>query len=319
MSTHSTAASLVPVIEIGGTHVTVALVEAAALRGVPATARRRPLDPGGTAGEIVAAVADAATTVAHRVAAGSTWGVAIPGPFDYARGIGRFRDVAKFDALDGVDLGRALSERIGPAAGRMVFLNDAHAFTLGEWAAGAAAGHRRVVGITLGTGIGSAFLADGTVVADGPAVPPEGRVDLLRIDGRPLEETVSRRAILRHFSVAAGSPEGAHDVGEIAELARRGDAPARRVLHEALEALGTALAPWLAGFEATVLVVGGAMSASWDLVEPPLRAGLGASDLVVMRAGRPDEAALVGAAVRVLGPRCARPTDYDSGISALDR
>lgn len=297
-----TAASLVPAIEIGGTHVTAALVEAATWRVVPATARRRPLDPGGTAAEIVAAVADAASGVAGLVAAGSAWSVAIPGPFDYARGIGRFRDVAKFDALDGVDLGRALSERIGPAAGRIVFLNDAQAFTLGEWAAGSATGHRRVVGITLGTGIGSAFLADGSVVADGPAIPPEGRVDLLRIGGRPLEETVSRRAILRRFSVATRSPIGDHDVGEIAELARRGDAPARRVLHEAFEALGIALAPCLAGFEATVLVVGGAMSASWDLVEPALWAGLGASDLVVMRARRPDEAALVGAAIRVLGP-----------------
>jgi glucokinase len=41
------------------------------------------------------------------------------------------------------------------------FVNDAHAFLLGEAAVGAAAGHHRTVGITLGTRVGSAFLHEG--------------------------------------------------------------------------------------------------------------------------------------------------------------
>lgn len=302
--------SHVPAVEVGGTHVTAGLVDAATMRVLPGTTVRRALDAGGTEDEIVDTIAGAASAVASRVGQATTWGVAIPGPFDYERGIGRFHDVAKFDALDGIDVGSALAARIGPTAGRIVFLNDADAFALGEWASGAAAGHRRVVGITLGTGVGSAFLVDGAIVDDGPAVPREGRVDLLRIGDRPLEETVSRRAVVGRFAALSGSRRD-HDVRDIVERARAGDAVAQRVVEEAFVALAVALAPWLVRFEATCLVVGGAMSGSWDLVAPALRTGLGRIDVVLVPAALPEEAALIGAAMRVIGSD-AYPDDLRS-------
>jgi glucokinase len=66
--------------------------------------------------------------------------------------------------------------------------------------------------------------------------------------------------------------------------------------------LGTALAPWLARFEASVLVVGGAMAGSWNLIRPPLvgalrRAEPALAGLAVRRAAHPEDSALIGAAV----------------------
>ena len=57
----------------------------------------------------------------------------------------------------------------------MQFLNDADAFGLGEWWTGRQRGARRIVAATLGTGFGSAFLADGRVV-HGPGIPPGGEI-----------------------------------------------------------------------------------------------------------------------------------------------
>ncbi|KAB8157911.1 ROK family protein [Streptomyces sp. 3MP-14] len=283
----------VPVLDIGGTHVTAALVEPAAAR--VAARLRAPLDGRGTAGEIFGAVADCAAALARRapVPAGARWGVAIPGPFDYARGVGEFADVGKFDSLRGVDVGRALTGALPGPPGRVAFVNDAHAFLIGEWHAGAARRHRRCVGITLGTGVGSAFLADGTPVTSGPTVPPGGRADLLTIDGRPLEETVSRRALLARY----GEPE--LDVRAVAERARAGEERAGRLLVEAFGALGRALAPWLTAFEATGLVVGGSMVGSWDLLGPALRAGLGpvAPVVTITTSERDADAPLLGAAL----------------------
>jgi glucokinase len=301
MRRRTAAGARVPAIEVGGTHVAAGLVDATTMRVLPGTAVRRSLDAAGTAAEILATIAGAASSVAQQASPASTWGVAIPGPFDYERGIGRFEGVAKLDALHGVDVRGALIERIGPSAGRMVFLNDADAFALGEWAAGGGAGHRRVVGVTLGTGVGSAFLADGAIVDDGPSVPPEGRVDLLRIGDRPLEDTVSRRAIVGRFAALSGSRPD-HDVHDIAERARLGDAVAQHVLDEAFRALAATLAPWLVRFEATCLVVGGAMSGSWDLVAPALRTELGTTGVVLVPAALPEEAVLIGTAMRVIGP-----------------
>ncbi|ARX88979.1 hypothetical protein SMD44_08466 [Streptomyces alboflavus] len=171
--------------------------------------------------------------------AAALWGVAVPGPFDYDKGIARFEGVGKFDDLYGVDVGSVLLDGVWPRPRGAVFLNDAHAFALGEWSAGAARGHRRCVGVTLGTGVGSAFLVDGRVVHEGPGVPPLGRIDLVTAHGRPLEESVSRRALLARYGDRRAEP---HD---IAARARAGEARAGRVLHEALTTLGTVLAPYV--------------------------------------------------------------------------
>ncbi|UED86914.1 ROK family protein [Streptomyces profundus] len=260
---------MIPVLDIGGTHVTAALVDPAR-RSVTAQ-RRDPLDGRGDAGPILDTLLRCAAGLGlpPEAARGAVWGVATPGPFDYRRGIGRFESVGKFDSLRGVDVGLALAEGLpGPPAG-VVFGNDAHAFLLGEWLAGAARGRERCVGITLGTGVGSAFLAEGRIREEGPGVPPEGRADLLRVAGRPLEESVSRRAILADYG------EPGLDVMGIAERARRGEARASRVLDAAFTGLGRALAPCLTAFGATALVVGGSMAGSFDVLGPALRAGLG--------------------------------------------
>jgi glucokinase len=297
---------VVPGLEIGGTHVTVALIEMEPLRVVAGSRNREPLVAAAGAEAILESIVRCARTLDDAVPAGTTWGVAIPGPFDYASGIGRFSGVAKFEALNGVDVGRALLERL-PRAAQVTFLNDADASLLGEWAAGAAAGHDRAAGITLGTGIGSAFLADGQLVETGPDVPPEGRADLLTIDGRPLEETVSRRAILARYAELAPASAAGLDVHDVAARARAGDTVARGVFDAALSALGSTLAPWLDRFGATVLVVGGSMSGSWDLVEPPLRAGLGGR-IELVPAANSDDAALIGAAWHASGLAGETPT-----------
>ncbi|GHJ39415.1 ROK family protein [Streptomyces sp. TS71-3] len=257
---------MIPVLEIGGTHVTAALVDP---RDGHVTARTRgPLDAHGGAEDILGTVRRCADGLP--APAGARWGVAVPGPFDYARGIALFAGVGKFEALYGVDVRTALLDGLRKRPGDVAFVNDAHAFLLGEWSTGAGRGHRRVVGITLGTGVGSAFLADGRIRESGPGVPPEGRLDLTELDGRPLEDSVSRRAILARY----GDRDA--DVRDVAERARAGEGRARRVLDDAFTGLGTVLGPRLADFGASALVVGGSIAGSWDLVAPALRSGLAA-------------------------------------------
>jgi glucokinase len=255
---------LIPVLEIGGTHVTAALVD---LRDGRVTSRtREPLDADGDAQDILGIVRHCADGLS--VPPGARWGVAVPGPFDYARGIALFKGVGKFDALYGMDVRAALLGGLRQRPGDVVFLNDAHAFLTGEWSAGTVRGHRRAVGITLGTGVGSAFLADGRIRDNGPGVPPEGRMDLTEIGGRPLEDTVSRRAILARY----GDPTA--DVHDIAGRARAGEERAQRVLDDVFTGLGVVLGPRLVDFGATALVVGGSIARSWDLVAPALSTGL---------------------------------------------
>jgi glucokinase len=237
------------------------------------------------------------------------WGIAVPGPFDYATGVARYRGVGKFGALDGVDVGKELATRLGVPASALRFLNDAAAFGLGAWQHGPAAGAARLVAITLGTGVGSAFVADGTVVADGPRVPPEGRADLLTIDGHPLEDTVSTRALTARYTAlttAAGASGPADPVDGLHDLTGRasaGDVVAREVVESAMGRLGEALAPWLVAFGAGSVVFGGSITAAWPLIGPPLLAALTAHDPRLTSAVRitvttdGERTALLGAAL----------------------
>jgi glucokinase len=296
----------VPVVEIGGSHVVAAMVDLGAGVVVPGSSHRADLDPAGSAEEILGTVI--ACSAALPAAPGERWGVALPGPFDYERGVGLFTGVAKFESLYGVDVGKALMGGLAGPPASVAFLNDAEAFAWGEWLFGAAAGYRRCVFLTLGTGIGSAFIADGTIRRSGPGVPPEGHAHLMQIDGRPLEDTVSTRAIERGYARRTGSAQAG--VATIASLARAGDPAAATVLSSAFRQLGTALRPYLQDFAAQALVVGGAMTRSWDLIGPAFEDGLSrAADgadsalrgLKVSVAANMADAALLGAAAYAQG------------------
>lgn len=292
----------VPALDIGGSHVSAGVVDLRSGRLVPGTHVRRAVDPDAPAAEIIGIWAEAA----HRLDVGpATWGVAMPGPFDYRRGIGGFAGVGKFGALAGVDVGAALAAKVG-AGVRIRFSNDADAFAIGEWLACPEPRPARLVGITLGTGVGTGFVDRGTAVVSGDLVsadivPPEGSAYRLSIDGRPLEDTASARAVLAAYNTKSGTE--ITSVEALTDLARAGDRTALGVFQHAWSAAARALAPYIAAFGAEVVVAGGSIARSWDLVQPALLAGLAAwsgslaSSVELRRSRDPETAALLGAAL----------------------
>ena len=299
---------LVPVLEVGGTHVSAALIDTTSWSIVPGTLSRRAVDAQSPAETLI----DRFLAAAHALPAqpAANWGVAMPGPFDYERGIGLFADVGKFDSLHGLDLREKLCDGIVPRPASVSFLNDADAFLLGEWLHGAATGYTRCAAVTLGTGVGSAFLAGGEIVGSGPDVPPDGRAHWLRVDGIPLEDLVSRRAMRAAYQAATGDADA--DVRDIAERGRAGESAAREVIAAAMGTLGAALAPWLRRFRAEVVVIGGSMSASWDLFGPAFTAELPDSVVVALAQDR-EHAPLLGAARYALTARRSECADAPPG------
>ena len=124
-----------------------------------------------------------------------------------------------------------------------------------------------------------------------------------RLDPEPSARRSIRPLIARRRArLAIEELRADADVLDVAMLARAGDRRARQVFDDAFAVLGSALAPWLARFEASVLVVGGSMAGSWDLVRPPLLGALRQAEpalagLAVRRAAHPEDSALIGAAV----------------------
>ena len=281
---------MIAALDIGGTHVSAARVDAASGVLDAATRRTLQLPLAGSRAELLDPILRA--TVAVSGPDTDAVGVAAPGPFDYERGICRLRH--KLAALYGVDLRAEIASAIGLAdRGRVRFVNDADAFLLGEWWAGAARGHARAVGITLGTGLGSAFLEDGRILEAGRGVPPAGSLHLVPWRGAPVEDVISRRGLLERYGARANEL----DVEQIAERARSGEPRAGETFAEVMATLAEFLLPWLRAFAPTCLVVGGSIARAWDLIEPHLRAGLASVEpLDVTVAASIDDAPLLGAA-----------------------
>jgi glucokinase len=282
-----TATGLVGALDIGGTHVTAGRVQLSSATVEPDARVRLEFTCGTT---LLKRILDAAELVASPET--RRFGVAAPGPFDYDSGVCLVPH--KLPGLYGINLRRELALAVGLTGRAVSFLNDAEAFLLGEWWAGAASGHTRALGITLGTGLGSAFLEEGRFVRSGPRVPADGALYTLAFRGRPVEQTISRAALLARYGA---DPDGGPDIEQIAERARAGEARARRVFEEVAADLAEFLAAPLEAFGPTCLVVGGSIARAWDLLEPTLVLALAAErSLSVARAVNIEDAPLLGAA-----------------------
>jgi glucokinase len=279
--------AVVGALDIGGTHVTAGRVDTAT-RAVQ-TRRRYSLPAAGSRAELLREISRAAISIARPGV--ERFGVAVPGPFDYATGVSQIEH--KLRGLYGVDLRSTLCEVLQVRDATAVrFLNDADAFVLGEWWAGAARGHTRAAGITLGTGLGAAFVADGAIVRTWSGIPARGALWEQSFRGAPVEQTISSGAL------AASYGADGVDCEEIAARADTGERSARRVFEQLGKALAEFLTPWLRSFEPTCLVVGGSIARSWELFAPALGSGLEAiaSFRSVVVAEHLVDAALLGAA-----------------------
>jgi len=252
----------------------------------------------GAADEILAAYHDITRTALEYAGAhGLTiagLGVATPGPFDYERGASLMTH--KFQAIRGLPLrDRFRAPGLLPADAPIVFVQDVHAFLLGEHWGGAARGIADVAAITVGTGLGFGVMKDGRVLDNGKGGPHRVVFDLPYGDGI-LEDRVSRRGIIAAYR--RRSPEADLDVVDIAAKARGGDVAAAEVFAETGAILGRELAGVLSEYAISDVVFGGQISRSFDLFGPRFQKTLSRMGQTVRaaRGGNLEFAALLGAA-----------------------
>jgi glucokinase len=217
--------------------------------------------------------------------------LAMPGPFDFQAGISLMRH--KLPYLYGIDLRRALAERFGWQPCQVRFINDADAFLLGEIGAGAARGFGRAMGLTLGTGIGSAFAVDGRIVTEGVGVPKNGEIWNLEYGGGIVEDFISSRAIRGTYERRTGKTL---EVVQLAALAPE-DAAAQEAFAEFGQHLGRVLETLLARFVPDVVVLGGGISRSAYLFLPATRKQFCNQAFQLRVSELRDRAALVGCGV----------------------
>jgi len=283
-------------LDIGGSSIkSAAIAPAGHLAGQPMTT---PIDSQADADTILRTFAGAIRQHLAEVGASSLLGVAIgcPGPFDYQAGISYIKGVAKYESIYGVNVRVGLRGHLGLPALPILFRNDAEAAIVGEALYGAGGPYRRLIGVTLGTGFGSAFVVGGASVAAGAGVPPNGWLYNVPFRGVPADEIFSTRGLTaRLLKIGAAHAT----IADSAESARQGSAQVRQAFAEFGDDLGAFLAPYAVAFGAEAILVLGGIARAFDLFGPALTRCLPVPALMG-RLG--DTAPLLGAAAVLFKP-----------------
>lgn len=152
-------------IDIGGSHITMAQVHSEKREIIPSTYLREHVDSFEPQEVIFSAWFSAIEKTVHDLVKKDLLiGIAMPGPFDYEKGISLMQQ-GKFIDIYQVNIKEELAKRLSVSKDQIHFVNDAAAFLEGEVFGGCVKGYTRIFGVTLGTGLGTTFY-DGTVATD---------------------------------------------------------------------------------------------------------------------------------------------------------
>jgi glucokinase len=248
-------------------------------------------------------------------------GIAVAGPLNLKLGlIQKSPNIPDFDEFPVVQF---LEEHFNTA----VFLgNDANLAALGEWKYGAGQGHQDLIYLTISTGIGSGVISGGSLLLGAQGMAAElGHVTIY--PGGPicscgkaghLEAISSGTAIAKwvrsEIKNGVKSKLGNHEeitAHMVADAVKSGDPLAKSAYQRAGKTLGIAIVNFLHIFNPTIIIFGGGVSKSIDLLLPYIETALKTDvfapgytkDLVLTTAALGDDAGLLGALALARDPQ----------------
>lgn len=182
-------------------------------------------------------------------------GVAVPSIVDTAHGV--VYNVVNIPSWERVELKSILENEFGIP---VQIENDANCFALGEHLHGKAKGYRTVVGITLGTGVGSGLILDGRIFrgSNGGA----GEVGYLNYRDRDFEFYGGS------FFFAEMHKTNAHD---LYQKALDGDSHAHGIWIEYGKHIGELIKSTVYAYDPEAIVFGGSIANAYVFFEPSFR------------------------------------------------
>lgn len=233
--------------------------------------------------------------------------------------------------------GVPLAEIVRAEFGLPVYIgNDANAAALAEASSGAAQGCRHVVYITISTGIGGGVICDGRLllgreglgaeVGHIPLMAAPGKVSSLELEaaGPAIARQVKQRIRNGETSLVTELAQGdlcRIEAKTVSQAAARGDRVASEQIAYAGRMLGLGIVTMLHLFNPQMVVLGGGVAKSGDLLFRPMRQAIDdhvldeayTAQLKIEAAALGDDVALVGAAA------LAATQGGQMDISELDR
>jgi glucokinase len=178
----------------------------------------------------------------------------MPGPFDYDKGISKIKGVAKFDSLFGLNVKEMLAQSLGIAPSQIKMMNDAGCFLQGEVYAGSAKGFDHVIGLTLGTGLGTARYHDG--------IGDDANLWCLPFKNSIAEDYISTRWFVNRYQELSGL--AIKDVKALAEI-HETDEFAKLIFKEFGQNLALFIEEFIKKDNPEVVIIGGNIANAYHL------------------------------------------------------
>ncbi len=275
-------------IDIGGSHITAGIVDLKTHKLVSNSLIRTHVNSKGSAEEIL----DIWVKVIEQLF--STFpliqqkiGIAMPGPFDYEGGTCLIKGVDKFESLFNLNIKKLLAEKLHIEDSDILMMNDACCFLKGEVFGGAAVNCDNVIGITLGTGLGSARFHGGQTF--------EGDLYSSPFKDGVAEDYLSGRWFLKRYKQITGRT--ANSVKELSEKAAV-ELQIKKLFTDFGQNLREVLFKYAKEHDCNTIVIGGNITNAWDLFFPETKNILAMlpKKVEIKKALLGEEAALTGAA-----------------------
>ena len=235
-------------VDLGGTNVRAALVDGTSiLRTEKASCPAK-----GTQEEVIEAIAALIEPlVCDKV---TSIGIGVPSVVDTAKGI--VYNVANIPSWQEVPLKEIFEKRFGIP---VHINNDANCFSLGESRFGQGRGYKDVVGITLGTGVGSGIIINGHLYEGRNA--GAGEIGCLSYLDKDYETYCSTPFFVAHNTTGA----------ELAAKAQAGDTQAQALWDEFGHHLGELVKAALFAYDPEAIIFGGGIAAGYPYFEASMR------------------------------------------------
>lgn len=253
-------------VDLGGTKIDLGLVDA---ENNIVTRRRIATESEQGPAAVVERIAQIVSEFERELPAGAriaAMGICTPGPVDHVTGT--LLTLVNVPGLSNTPLRQMLTDRLKIP---VRLEHDAKAAALGDFHYGAGRGAKSMIYIVIGTGVGAAIIIDGQLYygdrnSSGESghmtVNPNGELCACGTRGC-LETYTSGPWLVRRFERALDESGRIADTiitGElVANLARQGDPEALKVVREAGEALGIAVASMAMVLNIDLNVVGGSV------------------------------------------------------------
>ena len=231
-------------------------------------------------------------------------GIGMAGQIDIAKGTVVHSPNMK--VLDGQPIVELLSKELGKEYNIKID-NDSNCFALAENRIGVGQGTKNMVGLTIGTGIGSGLIIDGKLYHGEGYAAEIGHMKLENFGPKCncgskgcLEAFSSGRAIEKRFEEFTTHQKTATDIEE--EALREGKGDAMKVYQEAGKYLGLALANIIDILDPAMIVFGGGVGKSeilhkYAIAEMKKRVFLKNFHTKVTRSNLGDKTGMIGAAL----------------------